>query len=340
MKNTRLLIVTQAVDLDDPVLGFFHGWITALATGCERIEVICLKEGRHDLPANVAVHSLGKESGPSRLKYLMRFFTYVSALWRRYDAVFVHMNAEYAALGGPLWRLGGKRVVLWRNHRQNSFIMRLGVRFVHAVCYTSPDAYVARYGKAVRMPVGIDTKKFTPPDTPAPHDKILFLGRLDAVKKPDIFLKAMRTLPEAKADIYGDPTLGREAYADGLKRSFGGMPNAAFHAGVRNDETPALYRSHGIYVNLTPSGSFDKTIGEAMSCGCIAVVANGVVRGAVPDAHIVDPSSPASVAAGIRAALALSPDERLALARRGREYVEREHSLSLLAGRLRAIVEP
>ena len=58
----RLLITTQAVDLDDPVLGFFHRWIEEFAKHCESISVICLKEGRHDLPDNVHVYSLGKPS--------------------------------------------------------------------------------------------------------------------------------------------------------------------------------------------------------------------------------------------------------------------------------------
>ena len=56
----RLLICTQTVDLNDPVLGFFHGWIAAFSRHCESVHVICLKEGRHSLPANVFVHSLGK----------------------------------------------------------------------------------------------------------------------------------------------------------------------------------------------------------------------------------------------------------------------------------------
>ena len=58
----RLLIVTQVVDQNDSVLGFFHRWIEEFAKNCEKVHVICLKESVHNLPENVAVHSLGKES--------------------------------------------------------------------------------------------------------------------------------------------------------------------------------------------------------------------------------------------------------------------------------------
>src|SRR3989344_6741688 len=56
----RLLIVTQKVDKNDPVLGFFHRWIEKFAKNFERVTVICLGKGEYNLPANVKVLSLGK----------------------------------------------------------------------------------------------------------------------------------------------------------------------------------------------------------------------------------------------------------------------------------------
>ena len=44
----KLLVVTQAMDEQDPVLGFFVRWVEELAKRAERIEVICLKEGKHE----------------------------------------------------------------------------------------------------------------------------------------------------------------------------------------------------------------------------------------------------------------------------------------------------
>src|ERR1041385_8548279 len=120
----RLLVTTQAVDLNDPVLGFFHRWIEELAKHYEHVHVICLKEGEQRLPSNVSVHSLGKEQGRSRVKYLVLFYRYIWTLRNEYDAVFVHMNQEYVLLGWKLWFLLGKRIVLWRNHKKGSFLTR------------------------------------------------------------------------------------------------------------------------------------------------------------------------------------------------------------------------
>src|SRR3989344_7232103 len=143
----RLLIVTQAVDVNDPILGFFHRWIEEFAKHCERVHVICLKEGAHHLPPNVTVHSLGKESGRSRLKYLLRFFRLVWSLRREYDAVFVHMTPEYVLLGGLLWRLWNKRVVLWYVHRQSTFALQLAAHLVHKIATSAKGSISVRSRK-------------------------------------------------------------------------------------------------------------------------------------------------------------------------------------------------
>ena len=336
-KWMQFLICTQAVDLDDPVLGFFHGWIEEISKHCESVIVICLKEGRHNLPNNVAVYSLGKESGPSRLKYIRLFYKYIWSLRNEYDSVFVHMNQEYVLLGGKFWWLWGKRIVLWRNHKSGSIFTRIAVFLSHAVCYTSLSAYVASFRNAMRMPIGIDTEVFKPGGTADPHS-ILFLGRFDSVKNPEILLQALDILAkkgtEFKADIVGGPTVGRELYASELKKQFSSMPNVAFKPAIRNDETIAAYNSHAIYVNLTPSGSFDKTIGEAMACGCVVVTANNAVQDVLPKELFVTELSAGSVATALCYALDLRDAERAKISARLRSYIEKEHSLSLLGTRL------
>ena len=336
----RLLICTQAVDKNDQSLGFFHGWLIEFARLFERVHVICLKEGQHDLPVNVFVHSLGKETGVSRLKYVVRFYRYIFSFRNEYDAVFVHMNQEYVLLGWKVWFLLGKCVVLWRNHKKGSLLTRIAALLSHKVCYTSPYAYVSGYANAVRMPIGIDTNFFRPHEQQ--KNAMLFLGRLDAVKKPDIFLEAIKILRSENVSVpvhvYGDPTPGREGYAEEIKGRFADITNLAFFPSVPHAQTSDLYGSHSIYVNITPSGSFDKTIGEAMASGCIVVAANEVLRGIIPDNLLVDSNSAGSVAEGIRAALAMTALEREELKERSRSYVEREHSLALLARKLVGIV--
>jgi len=107
----RLLIITQKVDENDDILGFFTGWIAEFAKNCEKVTVICLQKGEFNLPDNVKVLSLGKEqlsaishqpSALQKFKYVFNFYKYILGERKNYDSVFVHMNPEYIILGAPL----------------------------------------------------------------------------------------------------------------------------------------------------------------------------------------------------------------------------------------------
>ncbi|MBI1998848.1 MAG: glycosyltransferase family 4 protein [Parcubacteria group bacterium] len=176
----RLLIVTQKVDRDDDLLGFFHQWICEFAKHCELVTVICLEEGTHNLPANVRVLSLGKEHcgkleerpflaeqgaalrkfSTARIKYLLNFYKYVWSERRNYDSVFVHMNTEYMVLAGWLWRLMGKKIALWHVHFETNWRLRLAGLFAHTIFTTTLDGCRMWRKKVRAIGHGIDVARF------------------------------------------------------------------------------------------------------------------------------------------------------------------------------------
>lgn len=335
----RLLICTQAVDLDDPVLGFFHRWIAEFAKRCDSVHVICLKEGRHDLPENVVVHSLGKESGPSRFKYVSRFYRYLQEVRGEYDAVFVHMNPEYVLLGGIWWRFRRKRVALWYIHPTRPWQLRCAIPLTDVVCTSQENSMRVRTDKKRVLGHGIDTEFFSPPHDPPKQNSILFLGRIDPVKHVDAFVGALEKLHgqgmRFHADIIGSPTEPASEYAHDVRNlaaplSLDGV--ITMRAAVPNDEARELFRSHAIYCNLTPSGSFDKTILEAMACGSLCVVANDAFRAVLPEALVVSHGTGAERALGN--ALELPEGERVSIVETCRTYVVKNHSLSRLVEKI------
>ncbi len=277
----KLLIVTQAVDTEHPVLGFFTRWIEELAKRVESVEVICLQEGKHAFPKNVRVYSLGKERGnASRVIYALRFLSLAWRLRHDYDAVFVHMNQEYVLIAGWLWKILGKRVYLWRNHYAGSRWTDIAAAFCTRVFCTSKRSYTARFKKTKLMPVGVDTERFHPGGAHK-HHSILFLARMAPSKRPDILLDALAMLAEEKvaftATFVGSPSKADEPYYAGLKAratTLGFADAISFKSAVPNHETPELYRSHEIFVNTSPSGMLDKTIFEAAACGCTVFAAS------------------------------------------------------------------
>lgn len=273
----KLLVLTQAIDIDDPALGFFHSWVEEFSKRFEQIAVVCLKEGRHSLPANVRVYSLGKESGASRLKYVSRLFRYAWSLRREYDAVFVHQNQEYVLLAGLLWKLLGKDVFFWRNHYAGSLFTSLACSLCRAVFYTSSHSYTARCAHAIPMPVGVDLSMFKTVAERTPRS-ILFLGRIAPSKHPDVLIAALGLLAahgiDFTASLYG-PTLPHDkAYRESLVRRINELGigrQVSLRDGVPHAETPQLYAAHDTFVNLSDSGMYDKTLFEAAASGCVVV---------------------------------------------------------------------
>lgn len=286
----KLLIITQKVDKNDPILGFFHRWIEEFAKNFEKVTVICLEKGEYKLPENVKVLSLGKEKLKIKFRFILNFYFYIWQERGNYDAVFVHMNQEYVLLAGDMWRLMGKKIYLWRNHAQGGLLTRIAVWLSHKVFYTSPRSFTARFKKAVRMPVGIDTDFFKPdPTVPRKPNSILFLGRIAPVKKVFQFVEWFNKLDvKFTATVAGAALPKDKEYEESLKlkvKSSKLESRIKFVGEVTREEALKLYQSHQSYVNMTLAGSMDKTIFEAAASGTKLVVENPDAKDLLAEDH-------------------------------------------------------
>jgi glycosyltransferase involved in cell wall biosynthesis len=326
----KLLITTQTVDRDDPILGFFHGWLLEFAKHFEYIHVICLREGKHTLPPNVYVHSLGKEYGVSYPRYLWRLCKYAWRLRDEYDLVFSHMNPHYIVLFGWFWMTMGKRMFFWRNHAKMNWMTRVAARFARRVFYTSPYACTRIFPHAVQMPVGINTDLFCPQkDVVRDDHSVLFLGRLSPVKRPQIFMEASKLLPAYSFHSYGSEPGDAGTYEQKLASLANG--HVMFHKSIPNYETPRVYATSAVYVNLTPEGSMDKTVLEAAACGTLVLVSNKSFQEFLPPPCLLSLSNPESLAQGIRALGEMPEEKKEAYRAQLVHMVEEKHSLKKLA---------
>ncbi len=339
--NMRLLIITQKVDTNDSVLGFFHGWIAEFAKQCTSIVVICLEKGAYQLPANVRICSLGKEERRSRWSYMIRLYKYMWSLRGEYDAVFVHMNQEYVLLGGLLWKCMGKPIFMWRNHAKGTMVTRIAVALSSKVFCTSPQSFTARFAKTSLMPVGIDTELFSPDSSAIrKRDSIVCLGRISPVKKIEDIIVGVAALSHecasARLIIVGDPTPDAHDYYERLKRlvrDMGLTNTVSFEPAVRHDDVPVYYQSNEIYVNATPAGSADKTIFEAMACGTLVVVRNeGMVKDVSEGGYAFTDGT--SLAATLKKIIAIDVGQKNSIGTYLRTYVMNKHSLTVLASQL------
>jgi glycosyltransferase involved in cell wall biosynthesis len=289
--------------------------------------------------------SLGKEMPVTRyalrvtrkLKYLYRFYKYIWQERKKYDAIFVHMNQEYILLGGLIWRLLNKKIMLWRNHPKGSFLTRMVAFLSSRVFCTSKYSSTAKFKKTEIMPVGIDTDSFKrKPEIKKIPNSILFLGRIAPIKKPDILIEALNLLNRDgiifNALIVGDSLPKDQNYYEEIKervKKYNLNEKIIFRSAIKNKETIDLYNKYKIFVNLTPNGAFDKTIFEAMACGCFVLASNDDLRGQISDDFIFKQGDVAELSEKLKRLLAKEEESSREL----RVFAE-GHSLKILGEKL------
>ena len=270
----KLLILTQKVDKNDPILGFFHRWIEEFAKHCEKAIAICLQKGEYNLPGNVKVLSLGKESGVSKLKYILNFFKYIWQERKNYNVVFVHMNQEYVLLGGIFWRIWGKKIGLWYVHRQTNLKLWLAEKLVQVIFSSAPESFQIRSVKVKYVGHGIDRDIFKPsfPNGNGPI-RFLYVGRITKIKNIDTIIRSINGKP---LTLVGEPiTKEDKKYKQELNNLAEETKAVLFWRGsVSNIKMPQIYASHSISMNSTPDGGMDKAVLESLAVGTPVFTSN------------------------------------------------------------------
>lgn len=343
----KLLFITQKIDRNDGVLGVYHRWAEELGKKTDKLNIICLYKGECNLDKNIGVFSLGKEDGVSRIKYVYRFYKYIFSLRKEYDSVLVHMNPVYIALGGFFWKLMGKKIFLWYNHPMGNLMARTASLFSNKIFCTSPQSFFGKNRKTEIMPVGIDVDVFKPKDFSGSNSKLLFLGRISPIKKIEFLIEASEILYSRGIDftllIVGSPSDSKTdtKYYEDIKRKakkLVDLGRVIFKDSIPNREVINVYNDTSLFVNLTPSGSFDKTILEAMSCGLPVLITNKVFLNifseSVVNLLIFKDYLPIVIADKIQKIIDLKREERLLLRDYLRNVVVNQHSLEKLVNKI------
>ncbi len=266
--SMKLLILTQVVDTEHSNLGFFHAWIEEFAKYYELVTVVCLQEGKHDLPKNVRVFSLGKEQGTSKFTRVARFYKYILAERDKYDRVFVHMNPEYVILGGLFWRLLRKRVALWYTHKQVDLKLRLAEKLANVIFTASKESFRLASSKVRVVGHGIDAEHFCPGASLG--KLVVTAGRISRSKHIEDMISMIS--PEELV-VAGAPIT--DADREYMKTLVG---KAKFLGPIAYEHMPDFYRSARLFLNASSTGSIDKAVLEAIACGVPVQTSNEAFR--------------------------------------------------------------
>ncbi|MFA6551479.1 MAG: glycosyltransferase family 4 protein [Patescibacteria group bacterium] len=364
----KLLIITQKVDYNDDVLGFMHGWIEEFARQCERVTVICLQAGEYNFPNNVKVLSLGKEnpeinpeySGQKseiikKIKYLLEFYRYIWCYRRDYDAVFVHMNPEYVALGGLFWRLGRKKVGLWYAHGHVPVSLKIAEKSANIIFTSTVSGCRVKSAKIRVVGQGIDTGKLKSQKPASSADrskvksndqlKIITVGRISPSKDYETLVLAAEILKNKnlkfEIEIIGGPaTESDKNYFAELRYLVVDKKlndEIKFIGPVANREIAGYLQTADLFVNMGQTGSLDKAIVEAMSCELPVLSCNEAmleILGGYQDLLMYPKQDYKRLAEKIEFINNLSTEQYQELGKNLRSIVIKNHSLNNLVSKI------
>ncbi len=354
----NILILTQKVDKDDNILGFFHSWIVEFAKHCQKLTVICLQKGEYDLPSNVKVLSLGKEKYINshnslftafafirRLALLLKFYQYIWRERKNYQAVFVHMNPEYVILGGPFWKLWRQKITLWYVHKAVPWQLRIAEKIADLIFTASPESCNVKSNKIKIIGHGINIDKFKLQASKEKNEffNIIYVGRISPIKNQKLLIRAINELVNSesirniKVELIGGTVYSQdEKYKQELKDLIDKykLNNCVYFRGrLPFSQMPKIYAQANLSLNLCPTGGMDKAVLESMAAGVPPIVLNqsfSHVFGSYKDLLLLSQPDKKELAAKIKTIINLSPDQYHQLAKQLNQIVSRQYSLDNL----------
>ncbi len=284
----RLVFLTQAVDVDDPILGATVAKLRALATRVEELHVICDRVGRHDLPANVSLATWAAPTRIGRGLKMLRALVPILAR-RRPEAVVAHMCPIYLVLAAPFAKPLGSRLAIWYTHWTIDRTLRLATALCDVALSVDARSYPLETSKVVAIGHGIDVDDFAPrPAAPdgGPPLRLVAIGRTSPSKGFGTLLQALelgvqRGL-DATLEVRGPSSTDEERrYREellGLASSPALAGRVRIEPPVLRGDVPELLRGFDAVVNTTRGqthgGALDKAVYEAAACAVPVLACN------------------------------------------------------------------
>lgn len=285
-----------------------------------------------------------------------RWTSLVSALARA-DATTYYQNcAEYVTGQVALWAERRDRRFVYSvasdmdcdpelpdlRTRREKWLYRYGLERAHpAIAQTESQAARLRehFGAdalVIPMPCpGPDEGAFSAPSWAAGR-RVLWVGRLCRVKRPDRLLEAAAACPEIGFDVVGPPD--DDAYVNDVLRRAREMPNVALHGRATRAQMDAFYRGAAALVCTSDREGFPNTFLEGWSQGLPVVSTfdpDGLIGRLGLGAAV--PPDPAAIAAALRGLLG-SSESWTEASRRARQHYLSNHTVDQVMRRFEAVL--
>ncbi|NCF75391.1 MAG: glycosyltransferase [Xanthomonadaceae bacterium] len=344
----KLLVITRKVDRDDWLAGFTYNWIDKISQRIEKLDVICLEKGNVEgLGKNVKIFSVRSQKKVNniiirKIKDFIIFQKLVLQNIREVDGVFCHMNPEYTIAVYPLAKIFNKKIVSWYAHKQVTFRVKLMEKITDKILTPSKKSFRLPSKKIVITGHGIDIEKFRPQEKNSKEKFIIIsVGRISPTKDLETLIKAVDIIvnnfknKNIVVKIIGAPGLtNHKTYYNSLQKmvKIMNLSEYVFFLGaIANKNIPQMLAESDLFVNLSNTGSVDKAVLEAMSCGLPILTSNEAFIDILDKKQIIKQNDFKMLARNIMEVRNKNKEEKKEIGIKMRKIVKESHNLNNLA---------
>ena len=294
----RLLVITFELDEKHPALAWQVYVVRELSRCCEKVLVLTSRISKDiDLPANVEViippvRPLGV---PHRFGGRWAFNFEMNQLLRKnaIDAVFIHMAMEWGYILCPTFKHLKLPTVMWYAHGTVTKRLKLAIQCVDKVVTSTPEGCRVDSKKIKVIGQAINTSLFSIPER-RDLQTILYVGRISRRKRVDLLYQVYKSLRKdlshaeiSSFDVIGMPLTDDDMhYEQDIKQIIkeqNDFDKFRMRGFVPFSDLPVYYRKSFLHINVSETGSMDKTVMEALSCGCPVLTSNPAFREILSD---------------------------------------------------------
>jgi len=283
----NLLIVNFETDEGHGALAWQARVVQELARHCEKVVVVTSRIGEFQKPDNVVLFTV-----PARPLHIpQRFGGNWAVNWHVYelckqhaiDAVFVHMAMEWSYRLFPAFRLLRLPVVMWYAHVTVTTRLKWAVKCADLVVTSTPGGCRIDSPKVNIIGQGIDTDLFDVRTRRNPTN-IIHIGRITERKRISLLVDVASELKkrnpgnDMKMRLIGPVLTAQDIRYDWAIR------NRVLEEGL--DDTvdlvgyvplrylPRFYDDTFLHLNVCDTESVEKSLVEALACGCPVLTNN------------------------------------------------------------------
>ena len=293
----RLLVINFEMNRLSRAMPWSQQVVDLLARSCERVVVMTERIGEYSPPENVQLELIPvKPLGiPRKLgsSWIVNYQAYRLARKHRVHACFIHMAMPWAYRLAPCFRLLNLPVVMWYAHGTVTRELEWAHRAATRVLTSTPEGFRLPSRKVRIIGQGVDDRLFDIQDrAPSPND-LITVSRISERKRIELLIATMREIrdrgeaPPLRLRIIGttlndadqdyEASLREQVWAQGLEDV------VRFEGFVPHRHIPAYYGRAFAHINVSRTGSMDKTVVESLAAGCPVLTSNEAFHGILVD---------------------------------------------------------